>query len=431
MPRSFCVVLLALPAVLPACHSPQPAFANEPSVALGTEAPDWDAVFARTAGWTGADAVYSVDLGDGRTLWLFGDTWIGSVADGKHAPGSRLINNSIAVHRTPPVGSARPPAPDEIAFHWGPDDSDRKPTAWIVPDPSRVNSGDGAAEEGAGTGWYWPGDGVVVAKGSGRRAKLVLFLSRIGKRPGDHGVWGFKSVGGAVAVVDDPHRPARLWHVEQHDNPHVIDTDMAAGDSNLREISWGAAVFHEPTSGSPHGGYLYIYGIKEQGPWNKQLLLARVRADTVERFDAWRFYTSDGGWSADLSDAGAIADHVVNELSVERVTIRGRRMLIMVHSESLFGDRILLRLAENPQGPWSKPIGVYEVPGIRKNKTYFTYAAKGHAHLSRQGELLISYVINAHDFRAMVADASIYRPRFIRVPLDRLVLTGGPGESGP
>ncbi len=49
----------------------------------------WNAVFDRTDGWTGADAAGSVDLGDGRTLWLFGDTWISKIRDGKRLPGAR------------------------------------------------------------------------------------------------------------------------------------------------------------------------------------------------------------------------------------------------------------------------------------------------------------------------------------------------------
>ena len=59
------------------------------------------------------------------------------------------------------------------------------------------------------------------------------------------------------------------------------------------------------------------------------------------------------------------------------------------------------------------------VPEVDRNPTYFTYAAKGHLQLSRQGELLISYVVNSHEFGAMFKDATIYRPRFISIPLPR------------
>ena len=47
---------------------------SAPAELPGKPAPEWDAIFARKEGWTGADGCYSVELGDGRTLWLYSDT---------------------------------------------------------------------------------------------------------------------------------------------------------------------------------------------------------------------------------------------------------------------------------------------------------------------------------------------------------------------
>jgi len=82
----------------------------------------------------------------------------------------------------------------------------------------------------------------------------------------------------------------------------------------------------------------------------------------------------------------------------------------------------LVKTAEKPEGPWSSSRAVYTVPGLDRGKAYFTYAAKGHLHLSRPGEILVTYIINANDFWDAAADASIYRPRFVRVPME--VVTG-------
>jgi hypothetical protein len=92
----------------------------------------------------------------------------------------------------------------------------------------------------------------------------------------------------------------------------------------------------------------------------------------------------------------------------------------MVHSEPFLGRRIFVRTASRPEGPWSKPMPVYRVPEVDRNRAYFTYAAKGHVQLSRSGQLLISYVVNSHDFGAMCKDAAIYRPRFISIPTSGL-----------
>ncbi len=58
--------------------------------------PEYDALFCREKGWTGADAAYSVALADDVTLWLYGDTWIGDIVDGRHK-GATMVNNSVGL----------------------------------------------------------------------------------------------------------------------------------------------------------------------------------------------------------------------------------------------------------------------------------------------------------------------------------------------
>jgi len=385
-------------------------------------APDaaWDAVFTRTEGWTGGDVAATVDLGDGRTLWLFGDSLIGRVEGGKHAAGTQMVNNAVAVHATPPAGSGRAPPADAVRFHWGQPAPDGKAAAWIIPDPARVKAhGDESAEKGA-NGWYWPAGGGCVVPGQGGKDRLILFLWHIGRRAGDHGIWGFKNVGGAVAVVENFREPVEKWRARQSANPHVVTADAAKADPVRRETNWGSAARLERSGESAGAGYLYIYGIREAGPLNKQLLVARAPAASIEPFDTWRFYTARGEWSPQAAEAAPIADGLTSELSVERLKTGGRDLLVMVQSEPVFGRRILVRTAPRPEGPWTRAAPVYEVAGVAKNKTYFTYAAKGHAPLAREGELLITYVINSHDFWAMLGDAQIYRPRFVRLPLSEM-----------
>jgi hypothetical protein len=245
----------------------------------------------------------------------------------------------------------------------------------------------------------------------------VVFLFHIGKAEGRTGVWAFKSLGGALAMIDNFDQPIEKWHVEQHEIPAAVSTDMAKTDAALRETSWGMATHRQPADGKDAPGVLYVYGIRNQSPLDRQLLLARVPAGAVHESGKWRFYAGDGKWSSRLQDAASIAGDLVNELSVEECAVEGRPLLIMVHSEAVLGRHIFVRTASRPEGPWTRPVPVYSVPELDRNRSYFTYAAKGHLQLSRQGELLISYVVNSHDFWAMFKDATIYRPRFIRVPL--------------
>jgi len=162
-----------------------------------------------------------------------------------------------------------------------------------------------------------------------------------------------------------------------------------------------------------------IFGVREGKGWNKQLVLARVAADHIEQFAHWQFRT-ETDWSSRFGDVAALANSMVNEFSVHRLTIGGKRRWVLVQSEPLFGTHILIRTAPNAWGPWSSPKRVYRVSGVDKSRNYFTYAAKGHTALSAPGKLLVSYIINSRDFGEAVGDANIYRPRFINVSLDAL-----------
>ena len=73
-------------------------------------APEWEARFQRYSGWTGADGCFSIALsgqwrpgtgGLGRTIFTFGDTFIGSIDPhtGRRLPGASMVNNTFAIAR--------------------------------------------------------------------------------------------------------------------------------------------------------------------------------------------------------------------------------------------------------------------------------------------------------------------------------------------
>ena len=375
----------------------------------GKAAPEWDQVFARRKGWTGADGCYSIDLGDGRTLWLYCDTWVGTVEKGKHARGSRLVNNSICIHRTGSGGL--PPEYDRLDFSWGNPGEDGHPRAWIEPDlagTAKAQPGEKSPKT-----WYWLLDGCMITPPGGGK-KLLIFLMHMGrKKEGGEGVFNFRMVGGALAIVSNPLEPVSKWKVSQVLNPH-------SRRSGSNDISWATALYHAGEDGPGEPGTLYIYGIRDVKGLNKHVVLARAPAAKTNDFSTWRFFSGDG-WSTKSSDAVRITDQAVNEHTVENLVYKGKRRLVLVESQPVFGKHVLVRTAASPEGPWSELKKVFLVGNLEKGRhKRFTYPGKGHAHLSAPGELLISYVINSHNFWDMVADASIYRPRFIRVPLDSI-----------
>jgi hypothetical protein len=238
---------------------------------------------------------------------------------------------------------------------------------------------------------------------------------RCGTTAGAEGVWGFEVVGSAAALVDEAEKPAEQWAPRLLSLPRTL-ADEAGKGGGAQEVDWGVSALYEETEG-PGPGMIYIYGLEMAGAGQRDLLLARASPVAFEDFPRWEFY-AEGKWMASPAQAQAVVHDVASELSIDRLALpSGSVQYLMVSSEPNLGDRIFLRSATAPEGPWSAPTPVYQITAVQGSKTLFTYAAKGHGPLSEPGTLLISYVINSHDFGELVNNAWLYRPLFIRLPL--------------
>jgi hypothetical protein len=376
--------------------------------------PGWNAVFDRTDGWTGADAAGSVDLGDGRTLWLFGDTWISKIRDGKRLPGARMVNNSIAVHATNRAEPWRPPDPHSVQFLWGALDKEGHPTAWLVPPTAP-----GQIESGENRDWFWAtGGGVVTGPEKGAARRLIVFLFRTRRDPHGKGVWNFATVGTSLAVIDNVSDAPERWHPRIFDIPGTGQfKDKASGQS--LEILWGLSAIAQRAVAQRDAAEVsrvLVFGTRRSGPFDMGLVMARAPAAAIERFEDWTFVADSQARESHSTAARPIAKGLVSEFTVEKMDEGGRSIWVLIQSEPLLGKRIFVRTASQPEGPWSGPRTIYGVPDVAANRRYFTYAAKGHAHLSRPGELLVTYLVNSQNFGDLVTDTTIYHPKFLRVP---------------
>ena len=64
-------------------------------VKSATPAPDLDALKGAD-GWIGGDGAHSVALSSKKTLWLFSNTWVGKVRDGRRTDAT-IVNNTVGV----------------------------------------------------------------------------------------------------------------------------------------------------------------------------------------------------------------------------------------------------------------------------------------------------------------------------------------------
>jgi len=167
-------------------------------------------------------------------------------------------------------------------------------------------------------------------------------------------------------------------------------------------------------AGAPRpDGYLYVYGTRND-PFNKKLVVSRVLPGDIANFSQYRFW--DGKrWSKFITRAASLTDRISAEFNVS--PLADGRFLLVFQLDGLSRD-VAVRYGASPIGPWGSAIPVYHAPepDIDPANVY-TYNAKGHPHLSRPGEMLISYNVNTFDFNENINNADIYRPRFIRLPL--------------
>jgi hypothetical protein len=335
----------------------------------------YDALFTKTKGWTGADAVYSVALSDDLTLWLYGDTWIGDVVDGKHKD-AKLVNNTIALQL------GKDPATASVNFFWG-SSEEGKPAAFFTPTD--------------GTGWFWIFDGIMADE------KLYLFLMQIIKTD-QKGVFSFKQVGTWLGEVENPLDDPSTWRIKQYKIPY----GRYSRDGNL---FFGSACLRE-------GNFIYIYGANEdwsKGMGSRSMIIARVPYTKITDFNQWRFYCN-GQWYSNMEGISDLFRGTATEYSVSYQP--AIKKYVTVYTENGMSEDILMRLSTTPVGPWGPAQKVFECPEVNWHKTYFCYAAKAHPEISQKNELIVTYVCNSFDFWKMAADASIYRPRFIRIKFD-------------
>jgi hypothetical protein len=359
--RRISFLVLFVVCLLGACHP-------GPRVVVET-LPAYEAAFIRDAGWTGGDGAYSVALGDDRLLWLFGDTLIGRVTEGRRID-SHLIHNSAAIQ------TGAHPAERSLSFFYRTTESGL-PQALFLPDLMN--------------GWWWPYHGVRTPQG------LFLFWLQIEAAEGP-AAFGFRLIASWLAQVENPCAPPDAWTL------------------TARRIPWGNERRLFGSSILVRDGFVYIYGTVDEaatGAARKQVVLARVPVGELAEFGAWRFYAG-GEWVADGERALPVCDEAAAELSVSHLP--GSDRYVMVYTRGGLSETIDLRSAPRPEGPWSEPVSVYRCPEADWAPEIFCYAAKAHPALATgEGELIVTYVTNSTDLGLLESDARLYRPRFIRV----------------
>ena len=306
-------------------------------------------LFPLDRGWLGGDAAYSIPLGPGRILWLFGDTF----TDLDHSGLRRwrdIVGNSVGISIKTPMGW-------ETSFHYGMSSSgDALP--FFRSDNPQIR--------------YWPRHGFY----DGEEVHVFLLKALYT----GVGPFGFEIVGSTLASF----RPDAIGRGA----PVTVDVPITY-DDGVAPQGYVAGLAVART-----GDQVLIYSIGASGT----VFLNRYADGGFEYLASEEEADAGNVWKPGLqgTDARAVLDAGASEFSVEYHP--ASRNWLMVYSDyDLASGKIWLRKARQPEGPWSDPILLYSVPeltGPGRLPFSFTYAAKSHPELESDARLRVSYVVN-------------------------------------
>jgi Domain of unknown function (DUF4185) len=127
--------------------------------------------------------------------------------------------------------------------------------------------------------------------------------------------------------------------------------------------------------------HVYLYECSIIGYLNMGCRLARAERAQADQRAAYRYY--DGtGWSTDITQAKVVIEHAASGITVHWNAWIGQ--YVAVHSE-LLGNRIQLRSAPHPEGPWSGAVTIETSAGgilPAAPASSFNYLAQEHQALS-------------------------------------------------
>ncbi len=176
--------------------------------------------------------------------------------------------------------------------------------------------------------------------------------------------------------------------------------------SEHRKFTFGAGILDNRKS----DGYIYVYGYDDdssRGSKGKGMLVARTKDFT--NINEYEFY--DGlSFQRDIKKSSPVLDHVSTELSV----FFDSGHYIAIFTYDVQSPYVAYATSDTPFGPFS-PIRIAYVMSENIADHQYDYNAKGHPHLSKEGEILVSINVNTSNLDENIRFASLYGPRFVRL----------------
>jgi len=318
----------------------------------------------------GRDGGYS-GMFAGNSVWVFGDTFLAK----PNAEGETLISDSWT--STTDLNAAH----GITGFHER-EDAAGAPTMLLSFSAAEqafnaAHQGNPCRQQPCGARWaLWPG--AVV--GDTARGRALVFYQLVAAQPGN---FNFAAVGYSVATWQDfagqPQRP--------NINPGADHPDLLFGQN---DPSFGTAAFAD-------GDTLYAYGCNSSN-LDVPCVLGRVGLSNVLDVSAWSFYTGNGNWSSQLSEAVT----VLNAAPIMNVSWNEYLQSYVAVYNAPFSQHVMMRTSPKPEGPWSQEITAFDALAPT-NGGSSVHDAQAHPEYNGDGGQVM-YVTYSHSTGAFTSE---------------------------
>lgn len=325
-------------------------------------------------GWLGGDGAYSVPLSNDKSVWLFGDTFMGP---NPTRAGSSMVANSIGLSQCTPAGF-------QIQYFAGtPQQNQPQPFFKATQDK------------------YWPIHGFV------HNHKLYVALEQVSTNIAEpDNTFGFAIVGVTLAEIANYQAPPSQWQIRYREL------------SRTKAAIPGIAMIKKD-------GYLYMLTVKE----NKEhpVLLNRLAWDKLNNPMAELEYLSQNkSWKKGLlgPDSAVLVKQAATEISLHYDTVRHQWIMVHTHP-AFFSKDVVIRQARSIEGPWEQSVTTLPLyqEMMPQNPHYdsetFCYAAKAHPQFNpgNPDTLVVAYACNSLNFNKLLQQMAWYYPVVKLVPL--------------
>ncbi len=345
--------------------------------------------------WRGGDGIFSVPLLSGKTVWLFGDSFVLDFENKEAGPNrtkATMVANSLGISECGPEGF-------EVDYFFRQSAAqigrrvEHLPAAFFLPPPQASHKHK-----------YWPIHGFEQG------GKLYFLLEEVETTSGPENGFNFAIKGVTVAEIANYSDHPLRWQISYRPLSQSATTIP------------GIAVVKS-------GDSLYLLSFREDQSKKHPLILNRVALRDLGQ-SPWplHYFSQDQRWKPGLDgpDAQVLVPEGATEASLH--FDKNSQRWVMVHTHPVFFSReVVIRTAPQLTGPWTaqvKQIPLYsemkpESPDYDKNT--FCYAAKAHPAFSEAGkrgkELWLGYACNSLNFETLLRRNDLYRPVFKRLAM--------------